>query len=205
MALANSDFLNESTSGPDGTGFSMKIRGLEITTDRSTNPYDGILKIGSFIANGSGVFVAAAQFGNVAITGGIFANNSYGSNNQVLRTNGTSVFWGPAPSGSGSGQTNVFSAIAVSGQNTLYADGPSDTLTIASGYGLTITTDNTTDTLIIRANNTLASNAYVKLFFANTNSFIKSQLANTNLAIQRLNINLLATNTNIRTLVSDRM
>jgi hypothetical protein len=40
---------------------------------------------------------------------------------------------------------------------------------------------------------------------ANTNAFIKSQLANTNLRVNLINTNLTGTNTAIRTLVSDRL
>jgi hypothetical protein len=47
--------------------------------------------------------------------------------------------------------------------------------------------------------------ANTKAYLANTNSFIKSQLANTNLRVNLINTNLTGTNTALRTLISDRM
>ena len=44
-----------------------------------------------------------------------------------------------------------------------------------------------------------------KAYLANTNSFIKSQLANTNLRINLINTNLTGTNTALRLLIADRM
>lgn len=44
---------------------------------------------------------------------------------------------------------NAFSNVAVSGQTTVSADGKADTLTLASGTGITITTNATTDTVTI--------------------------------------------------------
>jgi hypothetical protein len=46
---------------------------------------------------------------------------------------------------------NTFSTVAVSGQPDVVADSKTDTLTFASGTGITITTDATTDTLTITA------------------------------------------------------
>ena len=44
---------------------------------------------------------------------------------------------------------NLFLNVAVSGQNTIIADGQTDTLTFAAGSNVTITTDNSTDTVTI--------------------------------------------------------
>jgi hypothetical protein len=49
---------------------------------------------------------------------------------------------------------NIFKNVAVAGQSTIVADGNDDTLTIAAGTGITITTNATTDTLTITATNT---------------------------------------------------
>jgi len=49
--------------------------------------------------------------------------------------------------GTGAGAASAFTTISVSGQNNVIADGPSDTLTIAAGTGMTITTDAATDTI----------------------------------------------------------
>tara|TARA_B100001250_G_scaffold72721_1_gene59296 strand:- start:23292 stop:25418 length:2127 start_codon:yes stop_codon:yes gene_type:complete len=53
-----------------------------------------------------------------------------------------------ASSGSG-GTQNLFSTVAVAGQNDIVADSTTDTLTLAAGAGITLTTDQATDTLTI--------------------------------------------------------
>lgn len=62
---------------------------------------------------------------------------------QVLQFNGTK--FAPATLSSAS----AFTTIAVSGQNNVVADQSSDTLTLANGTGITITTTDTTDTVTI--------------------------------------------------------
>ena len=56
-----------------------------------------------------------------------------------------------AASGGGGGSQNVFSTIAVSGQNNVVADATTDTLTFAAGANVTITTNDSTDTVTIAA------------------------------------------------------
>ena len=53
-----------------------------------------------------------------------------------------------ASSGSG-GTQNLFSTVAVAGQNSIVADSTTDTLTLAAGSNITLTTDQATDTLTI--------------------------------------------------------
>ena len=53
-----------------------------------------------------------------------------------------------ASSGSG-GKQNLFSTVAVAGQNSIVADSTTDTLTLAAGSNITLTTDQATDTLTI--------------------------------------------------------
>lgn len=54
-----------------------------------------------------------------------------------------------AVSGTNTGDQNVFSTIAVSGQSNVVADGTSDTLTLIAGSGITITTDAGADSITI--------------------------------------------------------
>lgn len=54
-------------------------------------------------------------------------------------------------SGTNSGDQNLFSTIAVSGQSNVVADATSDTLTFAAGSNVSITTDASTDTVTIAA------------------------------------------------------
>jgi hypothetical protein len=54
-------------------------------------------------------------------------------------------------SNTNSGDQNLFSTIAVSGQNNVVADTTSDTLTLVAGTNITITTDQTTDSITINS------------------------------------------------------
>lgn len=110
------------------------------------------------------------------VVGKLVANGSLGNANEVLKTNGSTVFWA---SGSGA-QSNVFSAIAVSGQSTLYADSGSDTLTFAAGWGMNITTTLGSDTITIAATNTLSSNAYNLTIYARKSNPILNGLTTAN-------------------------
>jgi hypothetical protein len=53
--------------------------------------------------------------------------------------------------GTNSGDQNVFSSVAVSGQTTVASASTTGTLTIAAGEGVTITTDNSTKTITLTA------------------------------------------------------
>jgi len=53
--------------------------------------------------------------------------------------------------GGGGASANTFGTIAVSGQNSIVADGTTDTLTLVAGSNITITTDDTTDEITIAA------------------------------------------------------
>ena len=55
----------------------------------------------------------------------------------------------PNLSGTNTGDQNLFSTIAVSGQSNVVADGTGDTLTLVAGANVTITTDASTDTITI--------------------------------------------------------
>ena len=55
--------------------------------------------------------------------------------------------------GGAGGSQNLFETIAVSGQNSVVADVVNDTLTLAGGSGLTITTNNITDTITFAVDN----------------------------------------------------
>jgi hypothetical protein len=63
-------------------------------------------------------------------------------------------------SGTNTGDQNIFSTIAVSGQSNVVADLAADTLTIAAGNNITITTDATTDTVTIAAGSVSADTIF---------------------------------------------
>ena len=76
-----------------------------------------------------------------------------GSAGHALKTDGSgSLSWGLAGG-------NAFETIAISGQSSIVADSISDTLTIAAGAGITLTTVAGTDTLTI-TNSQLGANAF---------------------------------------------
>lgn len=54
-------------------------------------------------------------------------------------------------SGTNTGDQNIFSTIAVSGQSNVIADSTTDTLTLVAGSNITITTDASTDSITIAA------------------------------------------------------
>lgn len=109
-------------AGGAGTG---DVVGPASSTDNAVARYDGTT--GKIIQN-SGVLIDD-------------------SNN--LSTSGT--LGGSNLSGTNSGDQNLFGTIAVSGQDNIVADTTSDTLTIAEGSNITLTTNAGTDTLTIAA------------------------------------------------------
>jgi len=69
------------------------------------------------------------------------------STGQVLKYNGSE--WAPGTDASGSGASNSFETIAISGQSSVVADSATDTLTLVAGDNITLTTDAGTDTITV--------------------------------------------------------
>lgn len=61
-------------------------------------------------------------------------------------------------SGTNTGDQNIFSTVAVSGQSNVVADTTSDTLTLAAGTGVSITTNAATDTVTISSSAVVPAN-----------------------------------------------
>lgn len=95
--------------------------------------------IGSF-----DLIVSAAEALTADRTLSIVTNNA----NRTLTISGNATISGTS-SGTNTGDQNIFANVAVSGQSTVSADSTSDTLTLASGTGIAITTNATTDTVTI--------------------------------------------------------
>ena len=156
MGIDNSDgdkFKIASGSAVDGAGDS---------NPRLTIATDGNIGIGTDNPTG-----AAALTNNEAVlaVGVATANTLYGKLNNltyptangtdghVLTSDGAGVVqWEAAPgSGGGEANQNAFSNVAVSGQTTVEADSATDTLTLVAGTNVTITTDDSADSVTIAA------------------------------------------------------
>ena len=70
--------------------------------------------------------------------------------------------------GGGGGSQNLFSTISVSGQSDVVADSTTDTLTLAAGNNVTITTDASTDTITINSTASGGSGGSSTQFAKNT-------------------------------------
>lgn len=53
-----------------------------------------------YSSNGTAIFEPAANVTNITITSGIYANGSYGTDGQVLTSNGSVVYWANSSGGS---------------------------------------------------------------------------------------------------------
>jgi hypothetical protein len=115
------------------------------------------------IGGGGGGGGTSNTFSRIAVAGqsDIVADNTsdtltlIAGSNMTITTNATSdtlTFSAQTGGGGGGGGTsNAFSTIAVSGQSSLVADGVLDTLNVANGEGIIISTTPATDTLTITA------------------------------------------------------
>ena len=100
---------------------------------------DGSTVGGILIQSTAGISLTDISSATTAPSGGgaLVYNNS---NGQITYT---------PPDLSGLGSQNLFSTIASAGQNNIVADGPTDILYIEAGSGISIATDENTDTLTI--------------------------------------------------------
>lgn len=92
--------------------------------------------------------------------GGITYPITDGTNGQVMTTDGAGNLSFTTVTGGSGGEANqnAFSNVAVSGQTTIQADSTTDTLTLASGTGISIVTSDGTDTVTISSTVTAPSN-----------------------------------------------
>lgn len=97
---------------------------------------------------GTGISLTGTTFAlNAAIEDLTNVASTSPSSGQVLKWNGSA--WAPAADAAGSGASNSFETIAISGQSSVVAESATDTLTLVAGSNVTLTTDASTDTITI--------------------------------------------------------
>jgi len=126
--------------------------------------------------------------GNTQLSG-LIANNSKGSYNQILRTNGSTIFWADEPPAEG--------GVTISTFNSALAN---------TNRGIS-----NLNTNLLSSNASLRSLIGDRLQVSNaaatyqTKAIERAALANTNISITNVKSNLTSTNTALRTLIADRL
>ena len=160
-AKVDNKFLKYNAASGKWVGSDTAGGGYTLPT-ASANTLGGI-KIGSGLSiDGNGVVTASGGgggsqnlFSTIAVSGqsSVVADSTSDTLSLVAGTNmqittnasGDSITF--ASTGGGGGSQNVFSTIAVSGQNNVVADSTTDTLTLVAGSNMTITTNDSSDTI----------------------------------------------------------
>jgi 7,8-dihydro-6-hydroxymethylpterin-pyrophosphokinase len=151
---------------PAGTGSVIvkgTLSGINATSGSNVAGSNLIVKAGSGDGTGVGGNLTlspgtGSTKGSLYIDGSLWPS-SYGTNGQVLTTNGSGVLTWATPSGS---TTNTFTTVAVVNGTTtnLVADTTSDTLTITAGTNITLSANATTDSFTINATGEANQNAF---------------------------------------------
>ena len=160
-AKVDNKFLKYNASLGKWVGSDTAGGGFTLPTASATTL--GGIKIGSGLSiDGNGVVTASGGgggsqnvFSTIAVSGqsNVVADSTsdtlslVAGSNMTITTNesGDSITF--ASTGGGGGSQNVFSTIAVSGQNNVVADSTTDTLTLVAGSNMTITTNDSSDTI----------------------------------------------------------
>jgi len=119
-------------------------------TESSVTQHQSALSITESQISDFGTYLTDLNSTSIDALSDVDTSTSAPTNDQVLAWNGSA--WVPADQtggGSGEANQNAFSTVAVSGQNTIEADSTTDTLTIAAGTGISITTNDLSDTVTI--------------------------------------------------------
>ena len=182
-----------SLSGASDTDITSPSSGQILVHD-GTDSFDNVSISGDATLASDGTLTIATN----AITSTMIAQNSIltkhiddnqigidqlnvtdGTSGQVLTTDGAGSLSFSTVSGGGS--QNVFSTIAVSGQSDVVADNTTDTLTLAAGTGITLTTNASTDTITITGTTGLSANSVTATEIA-TGAVGPSELAATSVS-----------------------
>ena len=118
--------------------------------------------------------------GTVNVNGAFALPTADGSSNQVLQTDGSgTVSWATVSASNSSGLVSeAFKNILVSGQSNIVADSATDSLTIAAGSGITLTTNAGTDTLTI-TNSAVGDSAFKTIAVSGQTSVVADSTTDT--------------------------
>ena len=127
---------------------------------------------------------------NLILSGTLTAGSTTGSSGQYLQSTGSGVQWVSLSITS----PNSFTNIAVTGQNTIAADSSSDTLTFIAGTGITITTDNTSDSITITGS--AVNNVFSTIAVAGQSNVIADATSDTLTFVAGSNVTITTDSTN---------
>ena len=118
---------------------------IEVFGANRTNDVPNITENYIWLGNASGAAVPALH--NISNISDVNITNLV--DNQILKYDSATSKWVNEADISGSGASNSFETIAVAGQSNVVADSSTDTLTLAAGDNITLTTDAGADTITI--------------------------------------------------------
>jgi hypothetical protein len=141
--------LSIATSQLTGTISNAQLANSAVADLSGVNTGDQTITLtGDVTGSGTGSF--STTIGNSKVTNDMLAGSITPSKITGTAVTGGGTCTGTC-SGTNTGNQNLFSTIAVSGQSNVVADSTSDTLTLAAGSNITLTTNATTDTITIAA------------------------------------------------------
>ncbi len=146
LTIAN----NGVTSLTTNTGLSTNVAATGAVTITNTGVigFDNGTTLPDARTAGSGIVVSATSGDNIFITNtGVLSVTTFGGSGITINNPSPGVY--EFVNASPNINQDTFKFVAVSGQNTVGADSASDTLTLANGTGIDITTNDVTDTITI--------------------------------------------------------
>ena len=153
VASGNSGITITTNSATDtltitNTGIVDIVAGTGITTSGTTTrtvSNDGVIDIST--SPGSGISITGTKTNYSIANTGVLAVTTFGGSGITINNPSPGTY--EIVNASPNINQNVFFGVAVPTQATVFADSATDTLTLAYGSGINITTDPTTDTITI--------------------------------------------------------
>ena len=131
---------------------------ITVASPGTVGPQGGTGAAGSNGADGTNGYSAHVGSGAPSNSLGAVNDIYFDNSNHVLYKKTGSTTWTSQGSySSGSGGVNSFETISVAGQNNVVADSATDTLTLAAGSNVTLTTNDSSDTITVASTDTTAN------------------------------------------------